>query len=81
MIIYNENLTNEELLRFNIVVEEGAKIGKNVKLNHGCCVLGSSVIEDGCVIGNNSVISNSHLKKGVEVLSSFIEDSFVGEWF
>ena len=54
-------------------------IGKNVKLCHGCCVMGNSVLEDDCEIGINSVITNSHIGKGVNVLSSFIEDSSIGE--
>ena len=79
MIIYSEKITKEDLFRFNIVIEDGVKIGKNVKLNYGSSILGYSEIEDDCEIGCNSIISNSHLNKGVKVLSSIIEDSSVGE--
>ena len=78
-IIYNENITNEELIKNNIVIEKSAVLGKNIKLSHGVCILGDSVVEDNCVIENNSVVNNSKLRKGVKVLSSFIEDSEVGE--
>ena len=79
MIIYTKRTSKDDLLKLNIVLEKDVKIGKGVKLHHGCCVLGCSVLEDGCEIGNNSVITNSHIGKGVKVLSSFVEDSLVGE--
>ena len=79
MIIYTESTSKDDLLKLNIVLEKEVKIGKGVKLHHGCCIQGDSVLEDECEIGNNSVITNSHIGKGVKILSSFVEDSFVGD--
>ena len=79
MIIYNDNIKRKELLKLDICIGKDVVIGKNVKLCHGCCVMGNSVLEDDCEIGINSVITNSHIGKGVNVLSSFIEDSSIGE--
>ena len=79
MIIYNNNIKRKELLKLDICIGKDVVIGKNVKLCHGCCIMGNSVLEDDCEIGINSVITNSHIGKGVNVLSSFIEDSSIGE--
>lgn len=79
MIIYDDKLTTEDLVKLNICIEPSVKIGKNVKIGYGCSLLENSVVEDNCEIGNNSLISNSLLSKGVKVLSSYIEDSSVGE--
>lgn len=79
MIVYTKGITNDDLLKFNIVIGEEVKVGKNVVLHQGCCILGNSVLEDKCEIGNNSVITNAHVGNSVKVLSSFVEDSFVGD--
>lgn len=78
-IVYSKNLNKEDLLKYNIVIEDSVDIKDNVKLSHGVCILGSSVIEANCIIENNSIIENSHIGCGVEILSSHISNSKIGE--
>ena len=79
MVIYNSNLTIEELLAENIEIGPEVQIGINVKIHRGCKILGDSVVGDNCEIVNGSLVSNSILDKGVKVLSSYVEDSQIGE--
>ena len=79
MIIYNSGVEKSVLERFNIKIDESVKIGRNVKIGFGCFLEGQTVIGDDCEIGPNSYISNSKIGDGVKVLSSFIEDSIVGD--
>ncbi len=80
MIIYSSEIKKDDLLKFNISIGDNVKMGRNVKLNYGCCIDGDSIIGDDCEISSNSVITNSSLGKGVKVVSSFIDDSFVGDF-
>lgn len=76
---YNENITKEELLKYNIVISDTAKISAGVKLSFGVCILGDSIIEDNCEISGNTVIDNSTISRGVKILSSMVTDSRINE--
>lgn len=78
-IVYDKNLTKEQLFKFNIVVDDDACVENGVVLGFGTCVLGKSVVECGCEIGCNSVVENSKLGKNVKVISSYVVNSLVRE--
>lgn len=59
----------------NIIIDDTAIIGKDVKISDNVCILGKSVIGDGCEISSNSVIKDSYLGEGCIIVASHIEDS------
>lgn len=65
--------------RSNIIIDDTATIGKDVKISDNVCILGKSVIGDGCEISSNSVIKDSHLGEGCIIVASHIEDSSLGK--
>lgn len=69
---------NEES-RSNIIIDDTAIIGKDVKISDNVCILGKSVIGDGCEISSNSVIKDSYLGEGCIIVASHIEDSSLGK--
>ena len=77
-IVYDENVTEEELKRLNIYIDPNCIIGENVVLCSGVKILKNSKINNGCELGVNSVVINSILEAGVKVVSSFVEDCLVG---
>lgn len=60
-------------------IEEGVKIGKDTVIYSGVSLEGNTEIGEDCIIRQNSRILNSTISDGVEVESSTIKDSFVGE--
>ena len=70
-----ENVEN----RSNIIIDDTAIIGKDVKISDNVCILGKSVIGDGCEISSNSVIKDSYLGEGCIIVASHIEDSSLGK--
>ncbi len=65
--------------RSNIIIDDTAIIGKDVKISDNVCILGKSVIGDGCEISSNSVIKDSYLGEGCIIVASHIEDSSLGK--
>lgn len=65
--------------RSNIIIDDTAIIGKDVKISDNVCILGKSVIGDGCEISSNSVIKDSYLGEGCIIVVSHIEDSSLGK--
>ena len=65
--------------RSNIIIDDTAIIGKDVKISDNVCILGKSVIGDGCEISPNSVIKDSYLGEGCIIVASHIEDSSLGK--
>lgn len=63
----------------NIIIDDTAIIGKDVKISDNVCILGKSVIGDGCEISPNSVIKDSYLGEGCIIVASHIEDSSLGK--
>ena len=63
----------------NIIIDDTAIIGKDAKISDNVCILGKSVIGDGCEISPNSVIKDSYLGEGCIIVASHIEDSSFGK--
>lgn len=63
----------------NIIIDDTAIIGKDVKISDNVCILGKSVIGDRCEISPNSVIKDSYLGEGCIIVASHIEDSSLGK--
>lgn len=62
-----------------VYIDTEAVIGRDTVLYPGVIITGSSVIGEGCIIGQNSRIENSVIGKGTEIQSSTIIDSKVGD--
>ncbi len=77
-VIYDNNLDKNELLAKNIVIDSRAKIGKNVKIEPGVTIEGECVILDNCEISGCTNLKNAKIGANVVIISSRIEDSFVG---
>jgi len=80
MIIYNKQIKEEDLLKFNIVISENSKVANGVKLGCNVCIVGDSIVEKDVEIGSNSVLENCIIKQGAKIVSSFLTDSKVGNF-
>jgi bifunctional UDP-N-acetylglucosamine pyrophosphorylase/glucosamine-1-phosphate N-acetyltransferase len=60
-------------------IEEGVKIGRDTIIYPGVTIEGNTEIGEDCVIKQNTKILNSIIGDKVEIESSTIEDSFVGD--
>lgn len=63
----------------NTYIDKTVKIARDVTIYPGSILEGSTVVEEDCVIGPNTKISNSILDKGVVAQNSVIMDSKIGE--
>lgn len=63
----------------NTYIDKSVKIGRDVTIYPGSILEGSTVIDEDCVIGPNTRISDSILDKGVVAQNSVIMDSKIGE--
>ena len=63
----------------NTYIENEVKIGMDTTIYPGVTLEGNTEIGENCIIRNGSRIVNSIISKGVEIQSSTIRDSFVGE--
>lgn len=63
----------------NTYIEDEVKIGSDTTIYPGVTLEGSTEIGEDCIIRQNTRIVNSIIKAGVEIESSTIRDSFVGE--
>lgn len=61
-------------------IEKTVTIGIDTVIYAGTILIGNTVIGEGCIIGQNSRIENSIIGNGVEVQSSTIIDSSVGDY-
>ena len=61
-------------------IEKTVTIGMDTVIYAGAILTGNTVIGEGCIIGQNSRIENSIIGNGVEVQSSTIIDSSVGDY-
>jgi len=60
-------------------IEDGVEIGKDTIIYPGTILEGNTKIGDSCIIRSNTRICNSIIHDNVEIESSLIEDSIVGE--
>lgn len=63
----------------NTYIEDGVGIGRDTIIYPGVILEGNTKIDENCIIRNGSRIVNSIISKGVEIESSIVRDSFVGE--
>lgn len=77
-IEFNKNLNKTKFYSLNIFIDETSQIADGVKIFSGVNIVNSTICQ-GCEIGTNSKIKNSHLNKGVLVEASYIDDCYVGE--
>ena len=63
----------------NTYIEDGVKIGADTVIYPGVTLEGTTEIGEDCIIRQNSRIVGSIISNGVEIESSTIKDSFVGE--
>lgn len=63
----------------NTYIEYGVKIGIDTTIYPGVTLEGNTEIGENCIIRQGSRIINSTISNGVEIESSTIKDSFVGE--
>jgi bifunctional UDP-N-acetylglucosamine pyrophosphorylase/glucosamine-1-phosphate N-acetyltransferase len=63
----------------NTYIEDNVQIGRDTVIYPGVIIEGNSVIGEDCVIRHNSRIINSKISNGVEIESSTIEESYVGD--
>ena len=69
----------DELKNQNVYVSKESKISDKSKILFNSVILGNSIIEDDVVIGPNSIIIDSKIYKGAEILNSVVVDSIIGE--
>lgn len=63
----------------NTYIESDVIIGRDTSIYPGVVIEGSSEIGEDCIIRSNTRIVNSKIENKVEIESSTIKDSFVGE--
>ena len=63
----------------NTYIESGVKIGMDSIIYPGVVLIGDTIIGEDCIIGENSRIENSTIGNGVEIYSSTITNSRVGD--
>jgi len=61
-----------------VTIGSGVKIGKDCKINKNATI-NDSAIEDGVIIGEDSLVEKSRVGTGTEVLKSVIKESSIGE--
>ena len=63
----------------NAYIDDSVQIGKNTVIYPGVIIRGETIIGQDCVIGENTTIENSYIADRVEIISSRIIESQVGE--
>ena len=69
----------DDLKDINIYISPESIVSSTAKILFNSVILGKSEIKDGAVIGPNSIIIDSVIKSGAEILNSMIIDSVIGE--
>ncbi len=63
----------------NTYIQDTVKIGKDTVIYPGAILEGNTIIGEDCIIGHNTKIVNSNIKDSVEIETSTVLDSTVGE--
>ena len=69
----------DDLKDINIYISPESIVSSTAKILFNSVILGKSEIKDGAVIGPNSIIIDSVIKSGAEILNSMIINSVIGE--
>lgn len=62
----------------SVYIEDTVVIGNDTEIWPGAVLKGNTVIGSGCVIGKDSIIENSTVGDGTDILKSVIKDSSIG---
>ena len=69
----------DELKNVNIYISEESKVSDKAKILCNSIILGKSEIKDDAVVGPNTIIIDSIIHSGAQILNSVVADSVVGE--
>ena len=69
----------KELENLNVFISNESKVSDKAKILFNSVILGKCDIDDGAIIGPNSIIVDSVICKDAQVLNSYVTNSFVGE--
>ena len=70
---------HDEMLNINIYISSESKVSAKAKILFNSVILGKSEIKDDAVIGPNTIIIDSVIHNGAEILNSYIANSIIGE--
>ena len=62
----------------NVYIENDVVIGNDTEIWPGVQLKGKTVIGSGCIIGSETIIENSEIGDGTDILKSVIKESSVG---
>lgn len=75
--LYHEGVTIE--LPDTVHVDWDVQAERDVEIRQGCWLRGATILEEGSVIGPNTMLLNARVGRRTSVLSSYIEGSSIGE--
>lgn len=73
-VIYQNDISSEELKDLNIFISSNSVIQNGAKIYYNSCILGDSIVYKDAVIYNNSTIIDSTIRNGCKIYSSRIEN-------
>ena len=78
-IVYNSNLSEEELKELNIYISSNSVVQDGTQIYFNSCISGDSIVYNTTVIHNNSTIIDSVIRGNCHIYSSRIENCEIGE--
>ena len=74
-----DNKYIDELKGINIYISTESKVSDKAKILFNSMILGKSEINDEAIIGPNTIIVDSIIYSGAQILNSFVANSIIGE--
>ena len=74
-----DNKYIDELKGINIYISNESKVSDKAKILFNSIILGKSEIKDEAIIGPNTIIVDSIIYSGAQILNSFVANSIIGE--
>ena len=74
-----DNKYIDELKGINIYISTESKVSDKAKILFNSMILGKSEINDEAIIGPNTIIVDSIVYSGAQILNSFVANSVIGE--
>ena len=74
-----DNKSVNEIKGINIYISEESKVSDKAKILFNSLILGKSEIKDDAVIGPNTILIDSVVHSGAQIINSLITNSVVGE--
>ena len=78
-IVYNSNLSKDELKELNIYISSNSVIQDGAKIYFNSCICGDSVVYNTAIIHNNSTIIDSIVRTDCNIFSSRIENCEISD--